>query len=281
MGYVDGMNLYQYCRGNSTGMTDPMGLEEEELRSGADETGGTDDQENARYQEYLAESNWHGGGPDESVAKAAGTGFLRGLWAGATNLARAFTLGQVESVNNERDKAWNSSGLAGTWVETVDNYGSAATAVTGYAAVGLEVAAVAGISEIGSVPLSYIGTQASVEMVALMGGGGATASTAMERPQTGQLFERTLTTSAGPVDVLAEVEVSGNTLLLRDIAIYGRGPQPLTGITRDLFAARTELIEEVRAMGFDTLRITGQRTIGSTSASPGKVVDVVVDLTKH
>jgi hypothetical protein len=45
-------------------------------------------------------------------------------------------------------------------------------------------------------------------------------------------------------------------------------------------AARTQLINEARAMGFERLRITGQRVASSSSANPGHLVDLIMDLTK-
>lgn len=67
----------------------------------------------------------------------------------------------------------------------------------------------------------------------------------------------------------------------KDVAIYSRSGEPLTGLTRDILAARTRLISEAKAPGFKQLQITGQRVPGSTSANPGKLVDITVDLTSR
>ncbi|MFN7769050.1 MAG: hypothetical protein ACK5UC_17740, partial [Planctomycetaceae bacterium] len=99
-------------------------------------------------------------------------------------------------------------------------------------------------------------------------------------PQTGSLFERSFQTSKGPVGFLAEVDVSGKTLHLKDVVIFGEGSTPLTGLTKEVLAARTQLINEARAMGFERLRITGQRVASSSSANPGHLVDLIMDLTK-
>jgi len=99
-------------------------------------------------------------------------------------------------------------------------------------------------------------------------------------PTTGDLFERTFPTSKGSVDFLAEVVFEGNTLILRDVVVFGRSPSNLSGLAREAFAARTQLIEEAKALGFQNLRITGQRISSSSSGNPGHATDITVDLTK-
>lgn len=99
-------------------------------------------------------------------------------------------------------------------------------------------------------------------------------------PKTGDLFERTFQTPKGPVGLLAETVVEGDTLVLKDVVVYGEGTTPLTGLTREALAARTQLIEEAKALGFKKLRITGQRIQSSSSGNPGHPIDITVDLTK-
>lgn len=101
---------------------------------------------------------------------------------------------------------------------------------------------------------------------------------AVGRPVTGQIFERTLQTSKGPVDVLAEIVVEGDKLVLKDIAIYGRGSQALTGLTREILAATSQLKDEARALGFKELQIIGKRALTSTSKNPGHEVNVTMRL---
>ena len=97
----------------------------------------------------------------------------------------------------------------------------------------------------------------------------------------GQTFERTIQTSKGPVDVMAETVIKGKTLHLKNIAIFGRDSKPLTGLSREFFKAKTALIKEAKAAGFQKLRITGVRhPTASTSASPGKFVDMTIELLK-
>jgi hypothetical protein len=52
-------------------------------------------------------------------------------------------------------------------------------------------------------------------------------------PKTGDLFERTFQTHKGPVDLLAETVVEGETLILKDVVVYGRSPSNLTGLTKE------------------------------------------------
>ena len=110
------------------------------------------------------------------------------------------------------------------------------------------------------------------------GGSGPNAGPAV--PRTGDLFERTFQTPKGPVGFLAETAVEGDTLILKDVVVYGEGTTPLTDLTREAFAARTQLIEEAKALGFKKLRITGQRVQTSSSGNPGHVIDITIDLTK-
>ena len=97
--------------------------------------------------------------------------------------------------------------------------------------------------------------------------------------KAGELFERTIHTSKGPVGMLAEVVITGKVLHLQDAVIYGQGQ--LSGLLRELLQAKTPLIHAAQAAEFDTLRISGQLVPGSSSAHPGKAIDVTIDLTKY
>jgi hypothetical protein len=97
--------------------------------------------------------------------------------------------------------------------------------------------------------------------------------------KTGDLFERTFQTAKGPVDLLAEIVVESDTLILKDVVVYGRAQSKLTGLTKEALAARTQLIEEAKELGFKKLKITGQRVPSSSSGNPGHAIDITVDLT--
>jgi hypothetical protein len=97
--------------------------------------------------------------------------------------------------------------------------------------------------------------------------------------KTGELFERIIHTSKGPVGILSEVIITDKVLHLQDVVIYGQGQ--LSGLLRELLQAKTQLIHAAKVAGFDTLRITGRRVPGSSSAHPGRAIDVTIDLTKY
>ena len=80
--------------------------------------------------------------------------------------------------------------------------------------------------------------------------------------------------------MLAEVVVEGDTIHLKDVAIFPRTAEPLTSLNREILAARTRLARDARQLGFKHLRITGKRVPTSSSAKPGKEIDVTIDLTR-
>ncbi len=104
------------------------------------------------------------------------------------------------------------------------------------------------------------------------------ANTARLLLRSGQLLETTIQTSQGPVDVLAEIVVQGDKLVLKDLVIYGRNAEPLTGLTREMLGALSKVKEVARAAGFKELQILAKRAATSTSANPGHIVDVTIKL---
>jgi hypothetical protein len=95
--------------------------------------------------------------------------------------------------------------------------------------------------------------------------------------KSGEIIVKELATSKGTVEMAAETVINGRSLLLKDIAVYPKGANAFELGTREVMALRNQLAAEARAMGFDTLQITGKRLTG---ANPGKLVDVTIDLTK-
>lgn len=94
----------------------------------------------------------------------------------------------------------------------------------------------------------------------------------------GDLFELRIETRKGPVDMLAEIVIEGETLHLRDIVVYAEAKKPLSGLEKEILRTRTQLIETARKLGFKKLRMTGIRHPKSTSAKPGKKVNINVEL---
>src|SRR5436305_11238640 len=97
----------------------------------------------------------------------------------------------------------------------------------------------------------------------------------------GELFDRVVVTPKGRVEILAEVRIDGETLHLRDMTIYGLGAKPLTGLTREMLAAKTRLLMDARTEGFASLRITAERAATSSSAKPGKKIDLTFSLRRR
>jgi hypothetical protein len=79
------------------------------------------------------------------------------------------------------------------------------------------------------------------------------------------------------VELLAEVALDGTALHLEDVAVYPRGATRLALGAGEVIALARRLGQEARALGFAELRITGVRYSG---ASPGKEVDIRIDLTR-
>ena len=97
----------------------------------------------------------------------------------------------------------------------------------------------------------------------------------LSRLGDGDLLDVAFVVEGLRVEVLAEVEISGTTLHLRDIAIYPAGVARPVGLPAVLAVARTELFSAARSAGFDALRITGTRLTGSNR---GRIVDLTIDL---
>jgi hypothetical protein len=94
----------------------------------------------------------------------------------------------------------------------------------------------------------------------------------------GDLFELKIETRKGPVDILAEIVIEGDTLHLKDIVVYAEAKKPLSGLEKEILKTRTRLIETARKLGFKKLKMTGTRHPKSTSAKPGKKININVKL---
>lgn len=88
----------------------------------------------------------------------------------------------------------------------------------------------------------------------------------------------TIATKLGPVDVAYDLRFEGETLHLRELMVYSRQSQPLFGVLRELLASRSLIADYAREAGYNYLRITGHRTLQSSSAKPGKGIDVTIGL---
>jgi len=93
----------------------------------------------------------------------------------------------------------------------------------------------------------------------------------------GNIFLHSYKSSSGPLDVIAEVVIKGRSIHLRDIAIFPRSDAVWKLGHKEVVELRGRMIDEFRALGFDSLRVSGKRITG---ANPGKEVDVTIDLTR-
>jgi len=77
---------------------------------------------------------------------------------------------------------------------------------------------------------------------------------------------------------MAEIVIEGSKLHLKDIAIYTKDGIPITGVTKELFQVLRKFKYLAKANGFESLQISGKRFLDSTSANPGKIVDITINL---
>ena len=97
--------------------------------------------------------------------------------------------------------------------------------------------------------------------------------------RAGELFEWHAVVADMRIELLAEVEVDGATIHLRDVAIYPVGVRHAdAGAGPLLRAARAELFPGIRAAGFTRLRVTGTRLSGPRR---GRIVDLTIDLERQ
>lgn len=90
-------------------------------------------------------------------------------------------------------------------------------------------------------------------------------------------FLRTFHTPAGEVNFFAQIVVEVDTVLCRDVCIYAALDPPgikKSTITKYLLSELRTLQRESLACGYVELRVQGVRVAGSSSAKPGKIVDI-------
>ncbi len=99
------------------------------------------------------------------------------------------------------------------------------------------------------------------------------------RFRDGDLFEHSIETKQGPINLIAETIIEGKTLYLKDVSVYGeQGNKALTGLQKDIFRATKQIKEYAKEQGFVKLKISGNRLESSSSARPGHDVDLSWDL---
>jgi RHS repeat-associated protein len=93
-------------------------------------------------------------------------------------------------------------------------------------------------------------------------------------------FSGVVDTKFGRFDVGGTANVNGSQLLISDAAFFDADNLVGEVGTENMTALLTQLGISARQQGFDTLRITGERAFASTSANPGHMFDITLDLTK-
>jgi hypothetical protein len=95
-------------------------------------------------------------------------------------------------------------------------------------------------------------------------------------PAHGELFERRYDVAGAVVELLAEVEVAGPVIHLKDVAVFPTGASSASvGAAAVLRVLRRELLSELAALGYTTVRITGTRLSG---ASRGRSLDLTISI---
>jgi len=91
------------------------------------------------------------------------------------------------------------------------------------------------------------------------------------------LLSTSVKTGAGDVNILAEVKVNGSQLHLDSFTVYGANGDVAKGsILKDVLSAKSDIIQAAKENGFKEIRITAERVPNSTSANPGKQIDLII-----
>jgi RHS repeat-associated protein len=241
------LNLYAYVGNNPLSQTDADGHDVNVCTTGSDGNQQCSLLTNDQYQAAQQAGN---GGLNVPSLNSVGTN-----GTGSITDANGNTVGSATYVSNGgADYYGNQAGynLLGAASRTV-NYATAGAAAV-YGAAFLGPAA----SGMGS-SLITLGVSSGPALFA-----------------AGQLFEHTFETSAGEVGFLAEVESTGSTLILKDVAVYPTGTSGSLNVgTGQVMQALHQLENLARSQGFTQLQITGQRLSG---ANPGGLVNITRNL---
>ena len=98
-----------------------------------------------------------------------------------------------------------------------------------------------------------------------------------EKPKfvRGELYEQSIEVNGIKIDALAEVEIEGKKLILKDLAVYSNQGNIPNQIGASEFVKWLNSIKhQAQSDGFEELYIRGKRAQNSTSATPGKEINI-------
>lgn len=93
------------------------------------------------------------------------------------------------------------------------------------------------------------------------------------------MYEDSVVVGNHTIEALAEVEIDGNRLILKDIAIYsteGNIPNEIGFV--EFKSWQNFIKKQAKDQGFNQLQIIGQRAQHSTSANLGSKINSIFDL---
>lgn len=89
----------------------------------------------------------------------------------------------------------------------------------------------------------------------------------------GNLYEDSIKIGEHKIDAIAEVEIDGDRLTLKDVAIYSNEGDIPNQIGVNEFMKWLDVVKkQAQSQGFKELQIIAQRAEHSTSANPGHVI---------
>lgn len=93
------------------------------------------------------------------------------------------------------------------------------------------------------------------------------------------MYEDSIVVGNYTVEALAEIEIDGDGLILKDITIYPIGEELPNEIgLREFKSCLNVIKQQAKNQGFNQLQIIGQRAQHSTSANPGSIINRIFDL---
>ena len=97
--------------------------------------------------------------------------------------------------------------------------------------------------------------------------------------KAGGLYEDSIKIGEHRIDALAEVEIDGDRLILKDVAIYSNEGDIPNQIGVNEFIKWLDVVKrQAQKQGFKELQIIAKRAEHSTSANPGHIINKIIKL---